>query len=158
LRFCLGRENCRLFNDSGRIQEKCLDADLSSQYKVKMPPEVSQARLYIATVDKVDLGDNISWRFSGEPTVLPATNGEIILEGKSLAGGVKDTNDPGKEWSGIAKAFLLVVGEGENQRVYAFTSWHLVYWHWREQIRNGQQFIGADGTPCSVTLDIAEWE
>jgi len=134
-----------------------LSKDLAEKYLFKLLPDVSEARLYTATCDEIKSTDNISYRFAGEPTVLRAAEGKVVLPQELINGGVRDTNDPDKEHA-MAKAFLLVTGEGEDKKVYGFTGWHLAFWHWKKQIEEGQEKIGSDGEAYPVEIDVREFE
>ena len=38
-----------------------------------------------------------------------------------------------------------------------FTSYHLAYWHWKEQINRGEQGIGKFGNAYPVEIPITDW-
>jgi len=154
-RACLGKEELRSASqvNGNDFIRKLFTDDLAPKYRFLLP-KGSTGRLYEASLNQDESfieSDNISYVFDGPP-ICTFTHSKTDLPKKRLAKGLLL-----KEEYLVPKAFLLVVGKGKDQKVYGFTSLHLAYWHWLEQLKKGEQLIGADARPYPVTIDLAEW-
>lgn len=126
-------------------------------------PGKATARVYESGLyDENCLGDNIHWQIQETPLQESTfkTGSEPLTIRKDLLKGGAKTVGTGNE-NGIAKLFILEV-EGENgvKKNYAFTTWHLFYWHWKRQFEKAQAegkepVLGSEGKqlPILIKLD-----
>ncbi|QQS39394.1 hypothetical protein IPM62_02160 [Candidatus Woesebacteria bacterium] len=133
-----------------------IKGELSDKYTFTGSPGASTARLYPATLDEKTGYDNFKWNFDVDPIPLNVSNGVIELDTTYLEGNIGLSTSPETQ-TVSPRAFLLVVGEGDQKRVYGFTSCHLLHWHYKEQRAHNAK-LGAQGQNFPVNINLADFE
>lgn len=134
-----------------------LKKELAESYTFVLPETEKRVRLYESRVktEPTDQFGIARWQFSEAPKDLSK-----LIEGERLKlGGKLFSRALVVEGDDIlAKAYLLVSGEGEGKKVCGFTGHHLLYWHYKAQIEAGEAYLGAEGQSQAVEIDLAEFE
>lgn len=135
--------------------------DFGEEYR--FVPEFFQGKpadikMYEARLRNISGADDFQWNFDLNPAVSMAEHvGEVVIDDDIFSGGIISSNDSRE--TKLAKAFILVVDYGiMGKRVYGFTSYHLQYWHYLEQIKHGEMQFGSDGRKYPVTVNLSDFE
>jgi len=140
--------------------------DISPSYTFCLPrgifgPGEIKARIYQSRIYDSPSNDNIHWQVEDNPLqefTIGAGSNEVSLERELVKGGViyEATGQPVE----IANLFMLEVESNSGvKKVYAFTTWHLLYWHWQKQYNDAftvgkEPLLGADGDQQAVTINL----
>ncbi|MEK7188241.1 MAG: hypothetical protein AAB685_00125 [Patescibacteria group bacterium] len=113
-------------------------------------PGIETAKLFLPIFSGGDYY-NPEYSFLPEGVDLPVQEGQVIIPSRLIRGGIGDGNY-------IPKTFVVTFDNSQKYPPIGFNSWQLIYWHWREQNQNGEQFLGMDGGAHPVTLRLDEFE
>mgnify|MGYP001590454009 CR=1 FL=1 len=126
---------------------------MATEYRFFAPGlEKSNPRLYIADVSSGDVREMVNSEIKSDPILLRADANGVIIP-TDLVSGYSELPNTQK----TVKVFLLIMDVNGEKRTYGFTSWHLTYWHWKEQIKNAEKGIGLKGKRYPANINLNEF-
>lgn len=142
-------------HDSGRLNKELLIDDLSPNYAfTDLPPNVPGVTLFKTTKLQANPADNIGWFLDSSAVKidLPVMEGKVQIPYDFIS--TLPTDLGTGTLADISNAFVLLV----DGQFIAFTNHHLAFWHYKEQLKHGETYLGNSGKPYPVEVSINEWQ